>query len=85
MYFIYLVKCSDNTLYCGIAKDLPKRLSEHNGAAKGGAKYTKSRRPVELVYKEEAKNLSEALKREIAIKKLTRKEKEDLFAFVIRS
>ena len=79
MYFIYLVKCSDNTLYCGIAKDLERRLNEHNGVTKGGAKYTNPRRPVKLVYKEEVATLSEALKREIAIKKHTREEKENLF------
>ncbi len=80
MYFVYLLKCRDNSYYCGIARDLERRLKEHNGIEKGGAKYTTGRRPVELVYKEEAENLSKALKREIAIKKLPKKEKEKLIA-----
>ncbi len=76
-YFVYILKCNDDTLYTGIAIDVEKRLIEHNSSAKG-AKYTKARRPVELVYKEEHKNRSDACKREYAIKQLSRKEKKDL-------
>lgn len=75
MYFVYLLKCSDSTLYCGITKDLERRVKEHNGILKGGAKYTKGRRPAMLYYFEEADNLSLALKRESEIKKMKRRNK----------
>lgn len=77
LYFVYIVKCSDNTLYTGIAKDLDKRIAEHNTSNKG-AKYTKARRPVELVYYEEQENRSSASKREYAIKKLSKDQKKRL-------
>jgi len=77
MYTIYIVQCSDNTLYTGIAKDLDRRIDEHNSSDKG-AKYTKARRPVTLVYHEVCADRSAASKREYAIKKMSRKKKEDL-------
>ena len=73
-YFVYIVQCNDNTLYTGITKNLEKRIHEHNHLAKG-AKYTRVRRPVELVYFEESENRSTASKREYSIKKLTREKK----------
>lgn len=73
-YFVYILECSDGTLYTGIAKDVNKRLLEHNTSDKG-AKYTKARRPVALMYTEEQEDRSCASKREYSIKKLTRKEK----------
>jgi len=73
-YFVYILKCSDDTLYTGIAKDVQKRLEEHN-SSKNGAKYTKVRRPVEVVYTEKLEDRSLACKREYAIKQLTRQEK----------
>lgn len=73
-YTVYILKCSDRTFYCGITNDIEKRIDAHNTSS-FGAKYTRGRRPVELVYSEESKNKSEALKREIEIKKLTRSEK----------
>ncbi len=76
-YSVYIVECSDGTLYTGIAKDIDKRLEEHNGTDKG-AKYTKTRRPVTLLYSEAAEDRSAASKREYAIKKLSRQEKLDL-------
>ncbi len=76
-YYIYILKCSDDTLYTGIAKDVQKRLYEHNHLDKG-AKYTRARRPVTLVYTEEAKDRSSASKREYAIKKLSRAKKTEL-------
>lgn len=76
-YFVYILQCSDNTLYTGITKDVAKRLEEHNSSDKG-AKYTKARRPVKLLYKEEAGDRSSASKREYAIKKLRRDEKIEL-------
>lgn len=75
-YYVYIVKCRDNTLYTGITTDLEKRLTKHNQGT--GAKYTRGRTPVELVYYEKGYTKSEALKREISIKKLTRIKKEKL-------
>ena len=76
-YSVYLVRCADGSLYCGIAIDVNARIAQHNGA-KLGARYTKSRRPVQLVYSEFCGTRSDALKREIRIKKLSRAEKERL-------
>lgn len=72
-YFVYLLRCIDDTLYCGYTDDLEKRVKTHNRGK--GAKYTRRRTPVKLVYSEEFKTKSEALKREHKIKKLSRKEK----------
>ena len=77
-YFVYVVRCNDGTLYTGYTNDLEARLRTHNGEGKGGAKYTRSRRPVTLVYHEEYAQKSEALRREYEIKKLSRAEKEKL-------
>ena len=77
MYCLYMVRCNDNSLYTGITTDLERRILEHNGSKKG-AKYTKSRRPVTLVYEEKFENRAEASKREYAVKKLTKSEKEEL-------
>lgn len=77
-YFVYLVECSDDTLYCGIAKDVEKRILMHNGTIKGGAKYTAMRRPVSLAYSALCENRSAAQKEEIRIKKLTREQKLQL-------
>ena len=73
-YFVYILECSDKTLYIGSTNDLEKRLHTHNNA-KSGAHYTKIRRPVELKYSESFDTKSEALKRECALKKLSRAEK----------
>jgi len=73
-YYVYMVECADGTLYTGIAKDLQRRIEEHNHSHKG-AKYTKTRRPVALVYTEECEDRSTASKREYAIKKLSREQK----------
>lgn len=75
-YYVYILRCSDGSLYTGITKDIKKRIAEHN--SKSGAKYTRSRLPVRLLYFEEGYEKSDALKREIAIKKLTKKKKEEL-------
>jgi len=73
-----MVRCADDTLYTGIATDLLRRIEEHNSSDKG-AKYTRARRPVTLVYSEEFPDRSSASKREYAIKKtMTRKEKLQL-------
>ena len=73
-YFVYILKCADDTLYVGSTNDLAKRIIQHN-TAKAGAHYTKIRRPVELVYSETMETLSKALKREAEIK-LWRRDKK---------
>ncbi len=74
-YFVYMVRCSDNTLYTGITTNLERRIEEHNISDKG-AKYTKARRPVTLVYSEEHSDRSSASKREYIIKKMTKSDKQ---------
>ena len=74
--YTYILRCSDGTLYCGWTNDLEKRLAAHNAGT--AAKYTRTRRPVELVYYEEFETKQEAMSREYHIKKLTREEKLDL-------
>jgi len=74
MYYVYILECSDKTLYTGITTDITRRLYEHNNSKKG-AKYTRIRRPVRLVYSEEYLERSSASKREYAIKKLSRDKK----------
>ncbi len=76
-----MVECADATLYTGITTDLERRVDEHNNSDKG-AKYTRARRPVKLVYSEELSNRSEASKREYYIKKLNRKEKIRLISTI---
>ena len=74
--YVYIVQCRDGSLYTGWTTDVEKRVAAHNAGT--GAKYTKSRRPVTLVYFETLDSKSEAMKREAAIKKLTRSEKLEL-------
>lgn len=73
MWFVYIIECSDKTLYTGITTDIERRLEEHNN--KKGAAYTRTRIPVKLKYKELCIDRSHALKRESQIKSLTRKDK----------
>ena len=73
---VYLVRCHDGTLYTGVTTDLERRLAQHNAGC--GAVYTRSRLPVRVIYCEEAADRSSALRREHAIKRLTRAEKEGL-------
>ena len=82
MYYVYIVKCADDTLYTGIATELERRIVEHNESDKG-AKYTRVRRPVSLVYSEEYLDRSSASKREYEIKKkMSRAEKLELIKAV---
>ena len=76
-YYVYMLECSDKTLYTGWTTNLDKRIQEHN-KGKNGAKYTRARRPVKLVYAETCPSLSEGLRREARIKKLSRGEKVKL-------
>jgi len=78
-YTLYILQCADGTYYTGIAKEVEKRVYEHNHSPKG-AKYTKARRPVKVVYEEKHRSKSSALKRELEIKKMTRNQKERLVA-----
>lgn len=76
MNYIYIVECGDGSFYTGWTTDIQSRLKLHNSGK--GAKYTRSRLPVQLIYWEEFEGKREALKREAAIKKLNRKKKEEL-------
>lgn len=75
MYFVYILRCRDDSLYTGITTDIQRRLQEHNGQLPGGAKYTTSRNPVELVYSSMFPDRSSASVEESRIKKLTRVQK----------
>ena len=76
MHYTYILSCKDNTYYTGYTNDLDKRIKAHNEGK--GAKYTKGRGPVELVYREEYEDKSLAMRREWEIKQLSRSEKEKL-------
>lgn len=76
MHYTYIVRCKDNTYYTGYTNHLEKRIQAHNEGK--GAKYTKGRRPVELVYYEEYEEKCDAMHREWEVKQLSRKEKEQL-------
>jgi len=77
-WYVYLLKCSDNSYYTGITTDLKRRLTEHNNSVKG-AKYTRSRRPVELLCFFSVSSRSEACKEELKIKKMKRSDKPIYF------
>ena len=77
-WFVYIVRCSDNSLYTGVAVDVEARIIQHNKGK--GAKYTRSRCPVELVYTENLSEKGDALRREIEIKKLSAQQKRKLVA-----
>ncbi len=74
-WFVYLLKCRNDSLYCGITTDLDRRLKQHNGILKGGAKYTRANKPCLLIYQEKLNNRSSASKREYAIKKMDKNTK----------
>lgn len=77
-YSLYILRCADGTYYTGITTDVSRRLAEHNGLSGTGAKYTSSRRPVELVYESSFPSRSDALKEEMRVKQLTRAQKQEL-------
>lgn len=72
---VYMLRCADNSLYTGITKEIARRLIEHNTDDKKGARYTRSRRPVQLVYEEQCEDRADASRREYALKRLTRQQK----------
>jgi putative endonuclease len=78
IWTIYILECGDKTLYCGITNNLEKRMRQHRGEIKGGAKYTRSRQPFSIAYTEEVLTRSEALKREFIIKKMAKSDKAEL-------
>jgi putative endonuclease len=82
-YYTYIVQCADGTLYTGLTNDLQLRLKQHNGLLSGGAKYTHYRRPVYLLYYEKFDNHKSAAQRECELKKLNRKQKENICNFPI--
>jgi putative endonuclease len=77
-YFVYIVSCKNSSLYTGITTDVERRLRQHNGELKGGSAYTRSHRPVALVYSEALASKVEALRREIMLKKLSHAQKLEL-------
>ena len=77
-WYVYMLRCGDGTLYTGITDDVERRLAAHRSGK--GAKYTRGRGPLELVYTEEQPDKSAALRREVRIKKLRREQKEALIA-----
>ena len=76
MWYVYVLLCSDNSFYCGITTNIERRLKQHNGIIKGGAKYTRGRRPCKVIYTKKASDRSDASKKECLFKKLSRKDKE---------
>ena len=78
-WLVYMLECSDNSIYTGITNNLEERLKRHKSG--NGAKYLRGRLPIKLVYKENLINRSEATKREIYIKKMSKKEKKKLIDF----
>jgi len=79
---VYILRCSDDSFYTGITNDLPRRLRQHSAGT--ASKYTRSRLPVSLLYSELHPSRSVALKREAAVKKLRRRQKESLIKLLIR-
>ena len=75
-WFLYILRCADGSFYTGIAKDVKRRCQQHNDGT--ASRYTRSRRPIRLAYQETHFNLSSALKREAAIKAMTRRDKQAL-------
>lgn len=79
-WFVYLVRCADDSLYTGVTTDLARRLRQHNGEIVGGAGYTRGRRPVDLVWSEACSDRSDAQRREYAVRRSPRAEKLRLAA-----
>ncbi len=77
-WMVYILECCDKSLYCGITNNIERRLKQHSGELKGGAKYTLSRRPCNLVYLETSANRKEALIREFEIKQMSKSQKREL-------
>jgi putative endonuclease len=76
-WFVYLLRCADDTLYCGVCTDVERRVAEHNSSPRG-ARYTRARRPVSLAWQQESESRSDACREEARIKRLSRAAKEQL-------
>jgi putative endonuclease len=76
MWFVYMMRCGDGTLYTGVTTDIARRTRQHNAGT--ASRYTRGRRPIELIYQEKHEGHGSALRREAALKSLTRREKERL-------
>jgi putative endonuclease len=81
MYYLYILRCWDDSLYTGITSNLEKRIKMHTGEIPGGAKYTRGRQPLELIYNEYIWDRSQATKKELAIKKLSKEKKLEYITF----
>lgn len=84
-WFVYIIRCVDETLYTGITTDLTRRMQEHNAQGRLTAKYLRGKAPLKLVFQLEVQNKSIALQKEIQIKKLSKQQKEHLIASMSRS
>lgn len=78
VYWVYIVRCADGTFYCGITADVERRIREHNSVQGKGARYTRARQPVTLVYQQQCPDRSQASQQEAYIKSLTRQQKQEL-------
>lgn len=78
MYYFYVLRCSDSSLYCGMTSNLEKRLKEHNSSGPRGAKYLRAKKPVTLVYSETYPDIKTAMSREYEVKQWTKAKKEAL-------
>lgn len=78
MYYVYILRCNDDSLYCGISNDPARREKEHNTNNAKASRYTRSRRPVKMIYMEQYKDMASAMKREREIKRWSKMEKEAL-------
>jgi len=79
-WLIYILECGDGSFYCGITNNIERRLKQHKGEIKGGAKYTRSHWPCKLVYEEKSASRSKASQREAIIKKMSKVEKRTLIS-----
>lgn len=83
MYYFYILRCADNTLYCGQTQNIEQRIEDHNTSKRKGAKYTRARRPIKLIYFEEFETRVLAMKREIQVKRWPKLKKEKLVTAVV--
>ncbi|MEX2028361.1 MAG: GIY-YIG nuclease family protein [Candidatus Curtissbacteria bacterium] len=80
MYYFYILRCADNSLYCGMTSNLENRLKEHNSEGRKGAKYLRGKKPVVIVHSEIYQDIKTAMNRELQVKKWTKAEKEALIS-----
>ncbi len=80
MYYFYILRCVDNSLYCGVTNNPERRVKEHNSNNSKASRFTRTRQPVKLVYAEEYKDLKSAMRRELQLKRWTRAKKEALIS-----